>query len=72
MKTASDELILGIGFTGGNSADGDFPCTIHFVFFIFTIKFMVLVKTNNFFSVWVFFHEHSRITGLQGKEWAFP
>ena len=20
-----------------------------------------------FFSIWVFFHEHSRITGLQGK-----
>ena len=22
---------------------------------------------SNFFSIWVFFHEHSRITGLQGK-----
>ena len=21
-----------------------------------------------FFSIWIFFHEHSRITGLQGKE----
>ena len=21
-----------------------------------------------FFSIWVFFHEHSRVTGLQGKE----
>ena len=24
-----------------------------------------------FFSIWVFFHEHSRTTGLQGKGGAF-
>ena len=24
-------------------------------------------KLSNCFSIWVFFHEHSRITGLQGK-----
>ena len=23
---------------------------------------------NSFFSIWVFFHKHSRFTGLQGKE----
>ena len=23
---------------------------------------------NSFFFIWVFFHDHSRITGLQGKE----
>ena len=26
------------------------------------------VNVRVFFSIWVFFHEHSRITGLQGKE----
>ena len=25
-----------------------------------------------FFSIWVFFHEHSQITGLQGKEESIP
>ena len=25
------------------------------------------IKKVFFFSIWVFFHEHSRITGLQGK-----
>ena len=24
-------------------------------------------KVNNFFSMWIFFHEHSRFTGKQGK-----
>ena len=25
-------------------------------------------KVNTFFSIWVFFHEHSRVIGLQGKK----
>ena len=32
--------------------------------------FMLALSNNSnlfFFSIWVFFHEHSRITGLQGK-----
>ena len=24
--------------------------------------------SNSFFSIWVFFHEHSRFTGQQGRE----
>ena len=36
------------------------------------IKYTSLVDDDNddckyFFSIWVFFHNHSRITGLQGK-----
>ena len=27
---------------------------------------------HHFFSIWVFFHEHSRITGLQGKGEGIP
>ena len=27
----------------------------------------LLVLSSHFFSIWVFFHEHSRITGLQEK-----
>ena len=27
---------------------------------------------ENFFSIWVLFHEHSRITGLQGKGEGIP
>ena len=33
----------------------------------FSVSIARFLKTP-FFSVWVFFHDHSRITGLQGKE----
>ena len=31
---------------------------------------MILYKVNEtiFFSIWVFFYKHSRVTGLQGQE----
>ena len=38
-----------------------FFCCIHWIFFMLLLKFFF------FFSIWVFFHEHSWITGLQGK-----
>ena len=34
---------------------------------VFFCEYCKIFK-NTFFSVWVFFHDHSRITGLQGKE----
>ena len=38
---------------------------------IFLLKLQFLLKIFQpfkFFLIWIFFHEHSRITGLQGKE----
>ena len=43
----------------------------------FTDQFFNILKVLNsseffvFFSAWVFFHNHSRITGLLGKGWTF-
>ena len=33
----------------------------------FLVTMVTLKNGMNFFSMWVFFHEHSRFTGLQGK-----
>ena len=32
-----------------------------------SLKSFILETKNYFFSIWVFSHDHSRITGLQGK-----
>ena len=38
-----------------------------FNFFFFKVLKYVMVYTGERFSIWVVFHEHLRITGLQGK-----
>ena len=38
---------------------------------LYRLKAYGSIRCGYFFSVWVFFHEHSQITGLQGKGKAF-
>ena len=39
---------------------------------LLTAKFEMEIRETLFFSVWVFFHNHSRITGLQPKGESIP
>ena len=32
---------------------------------------IIITETTSFFAIWVFFHEHSRVTGQQRKGEAF-
>ena len=45
--------------------------TFRYALFVMIMQLFVsnmwLFKQKTFFSIWVFFHEHSQITGLQGK-----
>ena len=36
-------------------------------FFVFATVAIMTEKVRGFFSIWVLFHDHSRITGLQGE-----
>ena len=66
-----------------NKALKSFPLPTHFPIFLTFSNCNVeyyslseiridIEKKNFFFSIWVLFHEHSRITGLQGKGKGIP
>ena len=58
---------------GNNGGAINIPLLFHLCLIIKILmqhnKKFQLSKINNFFlSIWVFFHDHSQITGLMGKE----
>ena len=44
-----------------------YTCLAKTLFYGFERTSISMMKGKHFFSIWVFFHEHARITGFQGK-----
>ena len=60
-------LFLYLLKTSENLNTLEYPFSIVYIIYFEQINIGWVLFFRVFFSVWVFFHEHSRITGLQGE-----